>query len=147
MSADSAYQYLSDGMTEELLNALTRVRGLRVAARTSSFQFRNPGGDVKDIGRRLGVSALIEGSVRVSGSRYRVTAQLIDTRTGYHIWSDQFDRSESDLIDVQESIAQSVTAALQIQLARRSGESILNAGTRNTKAHDWYMRGRFEWNK
>ena len=147
MSADSSYQYLSDGMTEELLNALTRVRGLRVAARTSSFQFRDPGGDVKAIGRSLGVSALVEGSVRVSGNQLRITAQLIDARTGYHIWSDQFDRTEADLFAVQESIAQSVASALHVQLARRSGESILSAGTRDTKAHDWYLRGRFEWNK
>jgi tetratricopeptide (TPR) repeat protein len=123
------------------------IPSLRYWYPESALMFWNPGGDVKDIGRRLGVSALIEGSVRVSGTRYRVTAQLIDARTGYHIWSDQFDRNESDLFDVQESIARSVTAALQIQLARRSGESILNAGTRNTKAHDWYLRGRFEWNK
>lgn len=147
MSADSGFQYLSDGMTEELLNALTRVRGLRVAARTSSFQFRNPGGDVKEIGRRLGVSALIEGSVRVSGNRLRITAQLIDARTGYHIWSNTFDRTESDLFAVQESIAQAVASALHVQLARRSGESILSAGTRSMEAHDWYLRGRFEWNR
>jgi serine/threonine-protein kinase len=147
MSADSGYQYLSDGITEELLNALTRVRGLRVAARTSSFQFRNPGGDVRDIGRRLNVSAIVEGSIRVSGNRMRITAQLIDARTGYHIWSNQFDHTESDLFAVQENIAQSVATALHIQLARENGESILNAGTRSTAAHDAYLRGRFEWNR
>src|SRR5687767_4077201 len=145
MSADSGFQYLSDGITEELLTALTRVRGLRVAARTSSFQFRDRGGDVREIGRRLNVAAIVDGSVRVSGNRLRITAQLIETRTGYHIWSNQFDRTESDLFTVQENIAQSVASALHVQLARRSGESLLNAGTRSTQAHDWYLRGRFEW--
>ena len=147
MSADSGFQYLSDGITEELLNALTRVRGLRVAARTSSFQFRERGGDVREIARRLHVAAIVEGSVRVSGNQLRITAQLIDARTGYHIWSDQFDRTEADLFTVQENIAQSVASALHVQLARRSGQSLLNAGTRSAEAHDWYLRGRFEWNR
>jgi serine/threonine-protein kinase len=147
MSANRDNQYLSDGLTEELLNALTRVRGLRVAARTSSFQFRDRTGDVREIGRRLDVSAVVEGSVRASGDSLRITAQLIDTRTGYHLWSDEFDRPAADVFAVQEDIARAVTRALRVQLAQRIGETLVSAGTQNAEAHDLYLRGRFEWNK
>ena len=147
MSADSTHQYLSDGLTEELINALTRVPGLRVAARTSSFQFRGRHGDVRDIGRRLSVSAVIEGSVRASGDRLRITAQLIDARSGYHIWSDEFDRPAKDIFAVQEDIAQAVTRVLHIQFAQRIRQAIVRAGTSSAEAHDLYLRGRFEWNR
>lgn len=147
MSADPDNQYLSDGLTEELLNALTRIPGLRVAARTSSFQFRDRGADVREIGRKLDVAAVVEGSVRVAGERLRITAQLIDTRTGYHLWSNEFDRPAADVFAVQEDIAQAVTRSLRLQLAQRLGESIISAGTQSVEAHDLYLRGRFEWNK
>lgn len=147
MSADPANQYLSDGLTEELLNALTRVPGLRVAARTSSFQFRDTAADVRDIARQLDVSAVVEGSVRMSGDSLRITAQLIDARTGYHLWSNDFDRPAQDIFAVQEDIARAVTRSLRVQLAQRIGESLVSAGTRSVEAHDLYLRGRFEWNK
>jgi TolB-like protein/DNA-binding SARP family transcriptional activator len=147
MSADTAHQYLSDGLTEELINALARVHGLRVAARTSAFQFRGRDADVRDIGRRLNVTAVIEGSVRASGDRLRITAQLIDARSGYHIWSDEFDRPAQDVFAVQEDIAQAVTRALRVQLAQRIRQTIVSAGTSSAEAHDLYLRGRFEWNK
>lgn len=147
MSSNPDLQYLSDGFTEELLNALTRVPGLRVAARTSSFQFRDLAADVRDIGRRLDVSAVVEGSVRMAGDRLRITAQLIDTRTGFHLWSDDFDRPAQDIFAVQEDIARAVTRSLRLQLAQRIGESLVSAGTKSVEAHDLYLRGRFEWNR
>jgi len=147
LSADARDQYLSDGVTEELLNALTRVRGLRVAARTSSFFFRDREADAKTIGRRLDVSTLVEGSLRASGNRLRVTVQLVDARTGDHVWSEEFDRAVSDLFAVQEDIARSVTAALHVGRAAPAGATLMAAGTASAKAHDLYLRGRFEWNK
>ena len=147
MTGDSANQYLSDGLTEELLNALASVHGLRVAARTSSFLFRDRGADVRDIGRRLGVSAVVEGSVRTSGSHLRITAQLIDARTGYHMWSDEFDRPHQDILAMQRDVALAVTSALRVRLAEHIGEAVLRASTSSSEAHDLYFRGRFEWNR
>jgi tetratricopeptide (TPR) repeat protein len=109
--------------------------------------FRDRALDVRDIGERLGVAALVEGSVRVAGSRLRITAQLIDTHTGYHVWSEEFDRTASDLFAMQEEIARSVAAALHVQLVRRLNDSLVLAGTASQEAHDLYFRGRFEWNK
>jgi serine/threonine-protein kinase len=147
MSPDRDHEYLSDGLTEELINALTKVPGLRVAARTSSFQFRDLAADVREIGRRLDVSAVVEGSVRASGDSLRITAQLIDTRTGYHLWSDEFDRPARDVFAVQEDIARAVTGALRVHLAERIAETLVSAGTQSVEAHDLYLRGRYEWNK
>ena len=147
LTGDSTNDYLSDGLTEELLNALAAVRGLRVAARTSSFQFRSRGADVKDIGRRLDVSAVVEGSVRASGNRLRITAQLIDARTGYHLWSHEFDRPMEDVFALQGDVAHAVTTALRARLAQPIGEAVLRASTSSGAAHDLYLRGRFEWNK
>jgi len=147
LSEDLQYQYLSDGITEELLNALARIPALHVAARTSSFMFRDRGVDVRHVGERLGVAALVEGSVRVAGNRLRITAQLIDTHTGYHLWSDEFDRTTSDLLATQEEIAHSVASALHVQLARRINDSLVLAGTASQEAHELYFRGRYEWNK
>jgi serine/threonine-protein kinase len=139
--------FMSDGLTEELLNALARVRGLRVAARSSSFQFREPGVDVRMVGRRLGVAAVVEGSVRLDGNRLRVTAQLIDTRRGYHLWSEQYDRDMKDIFAVQEDIARTVASALSAELVGRLPEVLVSRSTASPEAYQLYLRGRHNWSK
>jgi serine/threonine-protein kinase len=142
-SGDRAY--LGDGMTEEILNALARVPRLRVASRSSAFQFRG-GVDVRDVGRRLGVEAVVEGSVRLEGNRLRVTAQLIETQRGYHLWSQQYDRGMDDVFAVQEDIARMVASALGDELLENVTRPLVARGTESTQAYDHYLRGRHDWN-
>ena len=147
MSEGRDKAYLSDGLTEELLNALARIEGMRVAARSSSFQYRTPGVDVRRVGRELGVAAVVEGSVRLDGDALRVTAQLIDTRTGFHLWSDQYDRTLGDAFAVQEEIARDVSAALGAELVRGIPDTLVARATAVPEAYDAYLRGRHEWNR
>src|SRR6185503_472462 len=109
-------EYFSDGMTEELINALARLDGLRVAARTSSFATKGRALDAREAGKLLGVGAVLEGSVRRSGQRLRVTAQLIDASTGFQLWSDRFDRELRDVFEVQDDIARAIVGALRVRL-------------------------------
>jgi adenylate cyclase len=113
MSPGRDHEYLCEGLAEELINALTHVEGLRVAARTASFRFRDIGADVQSVGRQLGVSALLEGSVRKADDRLRVTVQLIEVATGYHRWSRRFDRAFDDVFAMQDEIAESVALSLR----------------------------------
>lgn len=138
--------YLGDGLTEEILNALSRVPGLHVAARSSSFQFRDPGVDVRMVGARLGVDAVVEGSVRLDGKRLRVTAQLIESKRGYHLWSEEFDRQVEDVFSVQEEIARTVAYALGVRLGRTAPDTLAPRVTSNPQAYDLYLRGRHAWN-
>ncbi|HET6681309.1 MAG TPA: tetratricopeptide repeat protein [Gemmatimonadaceae bacterium] len=144
-SGDRAY--LGDGMTEELLNALARIPGLHVAARSSSFQFRDPGVDVRVVGDRLGVDAVVEGSVRLDGNQLRVTAQLIESERGYHLWSGRFDRRVEDLFAVQEEIARTVATALGAKLGRTAPDTLVRRRTGSPRAYDLYLRGRHAWNR
>ena len=112
MSPEHDQEYFCDGMAEEIINELTHVPGLRVAARTSSFAFKNRADDVRDIGRRLGVRSVLEGSVRKGGDRLRVTAQLIDADTGFHLWSEIWDRPQADMLAIQAEVARLITAVL-----------------------------------
>lgn len=147
LSGDDSRQYFSDGLTEEILNALARVPGLSVASRSSAFQFRSSGVDVRDVGRQLGVGAVVEGSVRVVGNRLRVTAQLIETRRGYHLWSQQYDFAMQDVFEVQENIARAIAGALGDELLANLPAKLVTMGTKNTQAYDLYLRGRHEWNR
>jgi TolB-like protein/DNA-binding SARP family transcriptional activator/Flp pilus assembly protein TadD len=147
LSPGKEQQYLGDGLTEELITALAEVRGLRVPARTSSFAFRDTRSDIRAIARRLGVTTVLEGSVRVEGERLRVTAQLINAESGYHIWTQNFDRPMADVLAVQNEIATAIARALRVELvgptaATGSG----NAGAR-AAAHTAYLKGRFFWNQ
>jgi len=135
MSAGRDQDYLCEGLAEELINALTHVEGLRVASRTSSFQFNAVGADVRDIGRKLNVGTLLEGSVRKAGNRLRVTVQLIEVETGFHRWSERFDRNFDDVFAIQDEIAQRVAASLGTVLDRRSPAAA-------TPAYEDYLRGR-----
>ncbi len=139
--------YLGDGMTEELLNALARIPGLQVAARSSSFQFRDPDVDIRLVGERLGVDAVVEGSVRLDGTRLRVTAQLIETERGYHLWSGQYDRRMEDVFAVQEEIARTVARALGARLGRAAPDTLVPRATTSAAAYDQYLRGRYHWNR
>jgi TolB-like protein len=106
-------EYFCEGVAEELINALTHIDGLRVAARSSSFRFRTSGADVREIGRQLGVGSLVEGSVRKAGDRLRVTVHFVEAATGYHHWSRRFDRRLDDVFAIQDEIANSVATAVR----------------------------------
>lgn len=147
MTPGNEMDYFSEGMTEELLNALTKVKGLRVPARTSSFQFKGPAADIKDVGNKLGVGAVVEGSIRREGNKLRITAQLINVADGYHMWSEAYDRQLDDVFSVQEEIAGGIVGALLPRLQSRSGLPLVKPGTNDAEAHNLYLRGRYAWNK
>jgi len=141
MSADPEQEYFSDGIAEELLDAFAKIGSLQVAARTSSFQFKGQSPDVREVGRKLGVTAVLEGSVRKAGNRVRITAQLISSEDGFHLWSDRYDRELDDVFAVQEEIAQSIVGALKVQLPGHS-RKLVRQGTEDVEAYGNYLRGR-----
>ncbi len=140
-------EYFSDGLTDELITALSQVEGLRVAARTSSFQFKGQTADVREVGRRLGVSTVLEGSVRRAGNRLRVNAQLVSARNGYQLWSQSFDRDPSDVFAVQEEIARTIVAALRVRLESDADAALASRPTGDLTAYDLFLKGRFAWNQ
>jgi len=142
MSPERDQEYFCEGMAEEILNALSRIRGLRVASRTSSFRFRNATADSRDIGKQLRVGTLLEGSVRRSGGRLRISAQLVDVDEGYHLWSERYDRELTDVFDIQDEIARSIARALQVTLTAAEKGEIQKTPTRDVQAYDYYLRGR-----
>ena len=142
MSPSHDQEYLCDGLAEELINALTQVDGLRVAARTASFQFRGKGEDVRSVGEQLNVEALLEGSVRKSGDRLRVTVQLIEVASGYQRWSHRFDGQFEDVFAVQDEIADSVARSLRGGAASPGERRTLNRAPTGTAAYELYLRAR-----
>jgi TolB-like protein/Tfp pilus assembly protein PilF len=142
MSGDPKQDYFSDGMSEELLNSLASVRGLQVAARTSSFSFKGSDMNVADIARKLNVGAVLEGSVRKDGGQVRITAQLINAVTGFHLWSQTYDRELKNILTLQTEIAAAVTKALQATLLDDAGAALEPGGTKDPRAFDAYLRGR-----
>ncbi|MEZ5519929.1 MAG: hypothetical protein R3F08_00410 [Dokdonella sp.] len=138
MSADPDQDYFSDGIAEELLNRLAQLPDLKVAARTSAFQFKGKNENIGDIARQLKVAHVLEGSVRKSGVTLRITAQLIDSRSGYHLWSDTYDRDASDIFKVQDEIAAAIAGELEAKLGGRPVE----VKVANPAAHDAYLQGR-----
>jgi adenylate cyclase len=142
MSPGRDQDYLCEGLAEELIDALTHVEGLRVAARSSSFQFRGAGLDVKHIGRDLGVDSLLEGSVRKAGDRLRITVQLIDTRSGYHKWSERFDRELGDLFAIQDEIAGTVAGMLRGTALSPSEKRTVRRPQTATDTYEYFLRGR-----
>ncbi len=146
MSADKEQEYFSDGLTEELLNALAQVSSLRVAARTSSFSFKGKNLPVAEIARALNVKTVLEGSVRKSNNRVRITAQLINAADGYHLWSQTYDRELTDIFAIQEEISRAITDALKVRLAATDSAS-LHREQRDLSAYDLYLRARFAWNQ
>jgi TolB-like protein/Flp pilus assembly protein TadD len=142
MSRERDQEYFCEGMAEEILNALTRIEGLRVAARTSSFRFKGQAEDVRNVGRELAVNTVLEGSVRKSGDRLRVTAQLISAADGYHLWSERYDRGLEDVFAIQDEIATKITEALELRLTRRDRDAIHGRTKGAIQAYDYYLRGR-----
>jgi TolB-like protein len=155
LSQDSNNDYFSDGMSEELLNLLARVPNLRVASRTSSFAYKDQNIDVREVARQLGVDTVLEGSVRRQGDRVRITAQLIDARDGYHLWSQTYDRELKDIFAVQDEISAEIVKALKVTLAgdgegdEEAPEPVLAraAPTDNVEAYQYYLQARHQFKR
>jgi adenylate cyclase len=148
MSADPENEYFSDGITEELLNALTKVEGLQVTSRTSAFAFKGKHDDIRDIAIQLNVDRVIEGSVRKSGNRVRITAQLINAADGYHIWSENYDRDLTDIFEVQDEISGIIANRLRENLTTKQQSShLVKAPVRDINAYTLYLKGLHFWNK
>lgn len=148
LSAEKDNEYFSDGITEELLNALAKVEGLSVTSRTSSFAFKGKNSDIREIGKKLGVKTVLEGSVRKYGDRVRVTAQLIDSENGYHKWSENYDKKLEDIFAVQDEIAVSIVDQLKKTMTlRKPSEGLVKVTTKNIDAYNLYLKGLFYWNK
>ncbi len=143
MSGDPEQEYFGDGIAEEILNGLAQVPGLRVVARTSAFSFKGQNIDIRHIGETLNASHVLEGSVRKAGDRLRITAQLINVKDGYHLWSATYDRKTDDIFAIQEEIARAVIGELEITLGLTDETSLVRQGTTNTEAYNWFLRGSF----
>ena len=141
MSPGKDQEYFADGIAEEILNALAQVEGLHVSGRTSSFSFKGKPTDLAEIGRRLNVATVLEGSVRKAGSQMRITAQLVNTSDGFHVWSRTFDRDLTDIFPVQEEIARDVVAALKVRLLPGRAPSTKWMRTSNPEVHSQYLLG------
>src|SRR5436309_9146773 len=142
LSAERDQEYFGDGIAEEILNALAKVGALHVAARTSCFAFRGTSVDAREIGKRLGVETLLDGSIRKAGNRLRISVQLIDARNGYQLWSERFDREIEDIFAIQDEIARRVLDALGLSLTEHEKRRFLKPSTANVEAYEFYLRGR-----
>jgi serine/threonine protein kinase len=147
MSPQRDQDYLCEGLAEELINALTKVKGLKVAARTSSFSFKGKEEDIREIGQRLDVASILEGSVQKAGDRLRITAQLICVSDGYHLWSDRFDRKAEDIFSVQDEISLTVVEKLKVELLEGEKEKVTKRHTTSKEAHRLFLKGRYHWNR
>jgi serine/threonine protein kinase/lipoprotein NlpI len=147
MSADKENEYFCDGLSEELINALSHIRELRVVARTSAFAFKGKEVDIREVGKKLNVGSVLEGSVRKSGQRLRITAQLINVEDGYHLWSGQFDRETKDIFDIQEEIALTIVEHLKLKLLKEEKEKILKRHTEDPEAYELYLKGLYFWKR
>jgi eukaryotic-like serine/threonine-protein kinase len=153
LSSDKENEYFSDGLAEEIINALTQIGNLRVTARTSAFVFRGAQQDIKQIGETLHVANVLEGSVRKSGNRVRISVQLIDVAEGNNLWSERYDREMTDVFEIQDEISQAIVAKLKVKLGSQSGSGIdvlrpagplVKRYTENLEAYNLYLKGRFE---
>lgn len=140
-------EYFSDGITEQIIDSLAHIHGLFVVARTTAFSFKNKNSDIRDIGRQLQVTHILEGSVRHGKDRVRVAAQLIDVGSGFHLWSETYDSTEKDLLSLQSDIARKVAAALKIELHLAENTQLAKSPTQSPEAYDSYLRGRYLLNK
>lgn len=147
LSTNPDNEYFCDGLAEELINALAKIDGLRVAARTSAFAFKDKNASLSEIGRALGITTVLEGSVRTSGRRMRIAVQLANAADGFHVWSERYDRELTDIFDVQDEITLAVVDALKIRLFGDQRAAALKRGTHDAEAHRLYLKGRFNWNQ
>jgi len=143
MSNDPDQEYFGEGMAEEILNSLVHLKDLKVAGRTSSFQFKGRNIDLREVGQKLGVSSVLEGSVRKQGNRLRVTAQLINVEDGFHLWSERYDREMDDIFGIQDEIALFITEKLKVTLLEEDYAIVTKTHTTNTEAYELYLKGRF----
>lgn len=146
MSPGHDQGYLCEGLAEELIGALSKLDGLRVASRTSSFRARADDVDIRDLGRQLGVGAALEGSVQKAGDRLRISTHLINMEDGYDLWSERYDRKLEDVFDLQDEISRSIVARLRVVLLGQHARPIVETATKNAEAHDLYLKGRYHWN-
>jgi len=142
MSNDPQQEYFSDGISEEIINTLVQIEGLKVAGRTSAFSFKNKNEDLRSIGEKLNVSTILEGSVRKSGNRIRINVQLIEALTGFHMWSEKFDRELNDVFILQDEIAKAITEKLQVTFGEKPVKSKVIQHTQNVDAFELYLKGR-----
>jgi len=142
MSPEKDQDYFTDGIAEEIINALSKIQALRVASRSSAFAFKGKNQDIREVGEKLGVNTVLEGSVRKSGNRLRITAQLINVVDGYHLWSDRYDRQLEDVFAVQDEIADAIVKALRVVLSEGEKRAIEQARPENVQAYEYYLRGR-----
>ena len=147
MSADPDNEFFSDGITEEIINVLAQIKDLHVAARTSSFAFKGKTPDMGDVGAKLKVATVLEGSVRKAGSRIRVTAQLINVEDGYHLWSARYDRELEDVFAIQDEIATTIADCLKVTLSSEADQPLVKPATDDMDAYQLYLKGRYMWNK
>jgi TolB-like protein/Tfp pilus assembly protein PilF len=145
LSADKEQEYFCDGMAEEIINALTQIESLRVVARTSAFSFRGKEIDIREIGRKLNVETVMEGSVRKSGNRLRITAQLINVADGYHLWSERYDREMQDIFAVQDEISLAIVDRLKVKLLKEEKAKLAKRPTDDPGAYSLYLKGRYFW--
>ena len=147
ISTDPENAYFCEGLAEELLNALSRIEGIKVAARISAFALVGKNASINEIGVALGVKSILQGSVRRSGNRLRITAQLVNASDGYHLWSERYDREMRDIFDVQDEITLAVVNALKVQLLGEEKNAVLKRHTENTEAYHLYLKARYFWFK
>lgn len=145
MSNDTAQQYFSDGLTDGILNSLAHVKGLKVCARSSSFQFRRKDVDIKEAGRKLGVRTILEGSVQRQGDSVRITAQLINVEDGFQFWSEQYNERIENIFSLQDKIANAIADKLKIGLFVNEQQSLTKKQAPNKEAYDLYLKGRSSW--
>ncbi len=142
MSNDPEQEYFCDGITEDILNDLTQIKDIRVVARTSSFAFKDKKQDIREIGLQLSVDTIVEGSVRKAGNQLRITAQLINVKDGFHLWSDRYDRELEDVFAIQNEISKNIVESLKIELSSNDQRKIIKTQTQNVQAYDHYIKGR-----
>jgi adenylate cyclase len=142
MSGDPEQEYFSDGISEDVITDLSKIAGLMVIARNSSFTYKGRSVDIREVGRNLGVRSVLEGSIRRAGNRVRITAQLIDATNGAHLWADRYDRDLTDIFAVQDDVTRRIVDALKVTLSPAEKARLADSGTPNVDAYDCYLRGR-----
>jgi len=147
LSTDAESEYFCDGLAEELIGALAKVEGLRVAARTSAFRFRGREVDIREVREQLGVHTVLEGSLRKSGARLRISARLLEAENGYNLWSEHYDRELRDVFAVQEEIAGAIVEQLRLKLGLKGGKLPIRPPKPNPEAYNLYLKGRYFWNR
>ena len=147
LSSESENEYFSDGLTEEIIHALGKIREISVVARTSVFQFKGKAYDIRKLGEQLNVGTVLEGSVRKSGERLRITAQLISVADGYHLWSETYEREMKDIFSIQEEISNAIVGTLRQRLASQAEFPPVRRARENIEAYHLFLKGRFHSRK